>query len=32
VHSEPVPWHGRAHSAVLRLPPLGAVFLAPARN
>ena len=32
VTAEPVPWHGRAHSAVVRLPPLGAVLLAPARN
>lgn len=25
--AQPVPWHGRAHSVELTLPPLGAVFL-----
>ena len=30
VESAPVPAHGRYHSLMLRLPPLGAVFLAPA--
>jgi 1,4-alpha-glucan branching enzyme len=30
VATEPVPWHGLAQSAVLRLPPLGAVILEPA--
>jgi len=30
VDAEPVPWHGRAHSLRLRLPPLGALVLAPA--
>ena len=32
VTAEAVPWHGRAHSAVVRLPPLGAVLLVPARG
>jgi len=27
--TEPVPWHGREQSIVLRLPPLGALILAP---
>ncbi len=31
VEAEPVPWHGCARSARLRLPPLGALVLAPAR-
>ena len=26
LHSEPVPWHGRAHSIRLRVPPLGAAI------
>ena len=30
VESAPVPAHGRYHSLMLRLPPLGALFLAPA--
>ncbi|HLV56469.1 MAG TPA: 1,4-alpha-glucan branching protein GlgB [Actinotalea caeni] len=30
VRAEPVPWAGRSHSAVLRVPPLGAVLLVPA--
>ncbi|MFN8077127.1 MAG: 1,4-alpha-glucan branching protein GlgB [Kineosporiaceae bacterium] len=30
VSSEPVPWHGREHSAVLRVPPLATVWLEPA--
>jgi 1,4-alpha-glucan branching enzyme len=30
VDAEDVPWHGRAHSLRLRLPPLGALLLAPA--
>jgi 1,4-alpha-glucan branching enzyme len=29
VHAEDVPWHGRPASAVLRVPPLGAVYLVP---
>jgi 1,4-alpha-glucan branching enzyme len=29
VEAEPVPWHGRPASAVLTVPPLAAVFLAP---
>jgi 1,4-alpha-glucan branching enzyme len=28
-NTEPVPWHGREQSIVLRLPPLGALILAP---
>jgi 1,4-alpha-glucan branching enzyme len=27
VMAEPVPWHGRGHSIVLTLPPLGGVIL-----
>ena len=27
VHSEPVPWHDRAHSVVLRVPPLAILVL-----
>ena len=27
VHAEPVPWHGRSHSGLLRVPPLGATIL-----
>ncbi|MDR3359541.1 MAG: 1,4-alpha-glucan branching protein GlgB [Bifidobacteriaceae bacterium] len=30
VQAEPVEWHGRANSASVRLPPLGAVWFAPA--
>ncbi len=30
VEAEAVPWKGRAHSATLRVPPLGALYLAPA--
>jgi 1,4-alpha-glucan branching enzyme len=30
VPSEPTPWHGQPHSVVLTLPPLAAVWLAPA--
>jgi 1,4-alpha-glucan branching enzyme len=30
VHAEEVPWHGMPASAVLRVPPLGAVWLTPA--
>jgi 1,4-alpha-glucan branching enzyme len=29
VEAEPVPWHGMPASVVLRVPPLGAVWLAP---
>ncbi|WP_402466466.1 1,4-alpha-glucan branching protein GlgB [Isoptericola aurantiacus] len=29
VRSEPIPWHGREHSAALRVPPLGALVLTP---
>ena len=29
IAAEPVAWHGRAHSLVLSLPPLGALFLQP---
>ncbi|MBN0041077.1 1,4-alpha-glucan branching protein GlgB [Cellulosimicrobium cellulans] len=29
VEAEAVPWKGRAHSATLRLPPLGALYLVP---
>ncbi|MCL2595959.1 MAG: 1,4-alpha-glucan branching protein GlgB [Promicromonosporaceae bacterium] len=29
VHAEPVPHHGRSHSASLRIPPLGALVLIP---
>jgi 1,4-alpha-glucan branching enzyme len=29
VEAEPVPWHGRPASAVLRVPPLGALWLTP---
>jgi len=27
--TQPVPWHGREQSIALRLPPLGALILAP---
>ena len=27
IHSVPYPWHGRHHSVVVTLPPLGALFL-----
>lgn len=30
VRTEPVPWHGRARSAALTLPPLAVVWLEPA--
>jgi len=30
VHTDEIPWHGRAQSLLLRLPPLGALVLAPA--
>jgi 1,4-alpha-glucan branching enzyme len=30
VESEPLPWHGMPASVVLRVPPLGAVWLVPA--
>ena len=29
VQSEPAPWHGRPHSALLTLPPLGVVMFVP---
>ncbi|MCL1871603.1 MAG: 1,4-alpha-glucan branching protein GlgB [Promicromonosporaceae bacterium] len=29
VAAEPVPWHGRSHSASVRVPPLGALVLIP---
>ena len=29
VQAEPIPWHGRPASIVLRVPPLGAVWLVP---
>jgi 1,4-alpha-glucan branching enzyme len=29
VRSEPIPWHGRAHSVSLTLPPLSAIWLTP---
>ncbi|QAY63179.1 1,4-alpha-glucan branching protein GlgB [Xylanimonas allomyrinae] len=29
VPAEPVPWHGRSHSAAVRVPPLGALVLVP---
>ena len=32
VPSDPVPWHGRAHSVRLTLPPLAAVWLKPERR
>jgi 1,4-alpha-glucan branching enzyme len=32
VHAEDVEWHGRPHSAVLRVPPLGALWLRPAQG
>ena len=32
VRAEEVPWRGQRHSVALRVPPLGAVFLAPARD
>ncbi|MDO5722905.1 MAG: 1,4-alpha-glucan branching protein GlgB [Flaviflexus sp.] len=32
VTAEEVPWNGRAHSVSLRLPPLGALYLAPKRD
>ncbi len=28
VEAEPIPWHGLGHSALVRLPPLGVVWLA----
>ncbi|MFN8205440.1 MAG: 1,4-alpha-glucan branching protein GlgB [Solirubrobacteraceae bacterium] len=31
VDAEPVPWHSQPHSAELTLPPLGVVWLVPAR-
>ena len=31
VTTEPLPWHGQQQSAVLRLPPLGVLWLVPAR-
>jgi 1,4-alpha-glucan branching enzyme len=31
VDAEPVPWHGQPFSAELTLPPLGVLWLAPAR-
>ena len=30
VHAEEIPWHGRPYSAVVRVPPLGALWLRPA--
>ncbi len=27
LHSEPVPWHGKEHSVVIRTPPIGGVVL-----
>jgi 1,4-alpha-glucan branching enzyme len=30
VHADEVPWHGRPFSAVVRVPPLGALWLRPA--
>ena len=32
VEAEETPWHGRPASARLRIPPMGAVFLRPARD
>lgn len=32
VTAEEIPWNGRAHSVSLRLPPLGALYLAPHRD
>ncbi len=29
VHAEAIPWHGRAYSALVRVPPLGALWLRP---
>ncbi len=29
VNAEPIGWNGRAHSAALRVPPLGVVYLSP---
>jgi 1,4-alpha-glucan branching enzyme len=29
VESEPVPWHGQDYSAIVRVPPLGTVWLVP---
>jgi len=30
VVADETPWHGRPYSAVVRLPPAGAIWLAPA--
>jgi 1,4-alpha-glucan branching enzyme len=32
VYADPIAWHGMGHSANMRLPPLGAVILAPAEE
>ena len=32
VFAEDVPWHGRPYSALVRVPPLGALWLAPERD
>lgn len=32
VTAEPIPAHGHAHSVVLNLPPLGALWLTPAHR
>jgi 1,4-alpha-glucan branching enzyme len=32
VHAEEIPWSGLEHSAQVRIPPLGAVFFAPAEG
>jgi 1,4-alpha-glucan branching enzyme len=32
VQAEPVPWHGQPYSALLTVPPLGAVWLEPASH
>ncbi|MDR0432568.1 MAG: 1,4-alpha-glucan branching protein GlgB [Bifidobacteriaceae bacterium] len=32
VHAEEIPWSGLEHSAQVRIPPLGAVFFAPANG
>ena len=29
VHAEEIPWHGLPYSALVRVPPLGALWLAP---
>ena len=32
VYSEPVAWNGRSHSASVRVPPLGVLYLVPDRG